>query len=176
MSSFLWSVPVVALLFSGTVASAALVDDVELGTNGKPVLMSHKDASYYCLLKGLRLPSAREFIEEARTHGVRVRDTSYPGMAASTAAVAAEINANKEDGFYGYTVKSIGSDVGILFYYDSSAYQYQNKPLLGIWSSSICPKESAPCPGSEIQPYRFNVGSGAVSSHSTGDAAVVCVK
>lgn len=176
MGSFFRSTLLIALVCSGTTASAALVDDVEIGRNGKLVLMSHKDASYYCLLKGLRLPIAREFIDEARVHGVRVRDTNYPGMAVSTVEVAAEIAANQNDGFFAAAIKSIGSDFGILFYYDSSAYQFQKKPLLGIWSSSICPKDSAQCPGSEIQAYRFNVGSGVLSSHSTGDAAVVCVK
>lgn len=162
---------VLLVLCAGEFASANLYEKVEVDQSGKPVLISHKDASYLCLLRGLRLPTAREVAEDAATSGLKVQDTQYPNLDISSPEIIAEERGRA------YLMKSNGSGFGVLFYYSTRDYQYQNKPVLAIWTSSICPQGSPQCEGlDEFKPYKFNVASGVFSSYDWDQAAVACVR
>ncbi len=164
------------LLFN-SFASASIYEKLEVDQAKNPVLMNHKDATYFCSLKGLRLPTARELANDAISSGMVVLDTQYPNLSIYSPEVATEIDRNfYGEGMFQYISKSVENGYGVDFYYHTHNYDYKNKPIVSIWSSSICPSGHVQCENPELRAFAFHVGTGFITAPSYGNAAVVCIK
>ena len=124
-------------------ADCAELGEIVRNANGSVRPMTQYHAEIYCKEHGTRLPTAREFAVYSQRLGARgIRETAYPGVAYSNAAVQAEISQMDGSGYgpiYVYVPRSGQSAVD--FYYAYGGYQRPAGDLGShwFWSSSIYP-------------------------------------